>query len=61
VVIAIFISGAYAVTLPKQMWDGIRISINPTIATVSYNFVCFTIVSIFTLELMERRMAKWKI
>ena len=35
VVIAIFISGTTAVTLPKTMWDGIRTEINPTIAAVS--------------------------
>jgi len=35
VVIAIFISGTTAITLPKTMWDGIRTEINPTIAAVS--------------------------
>lgn len=35
VVIALFISGTTAVTLPKTMWDGIRTEINPTIAAVS--------------------------
>ena len=35
VVIAIFITGTTAITLPKTMWDGIRTEINPTIAAVS--------------------------
>jgi putative spermidine/putrescine transport system permease protein len=35
VVIALFITGTTAVTLPKTMWDGIRTEINPTIAAVS--------------------------
>jgi len=34
VVIAIFITGTTAITLPKTMWDGIRTEINPTIAAV---------------------------
>ena len=60
VVIAIFISGAYAVTLPKQMWDGIRISINPTIAAVSSILVCFSITLMLALELLKRRMSRLK-
>jgi putative spermidine/putrescine transport system permease protein len=35
VVVAIFISGARSPTLPKQMWDGVRTEIDPTIAAVS--------------------------
>jgi len=35
VVVAIFISGASAITLPKQMWDGVRSEINPTISAVA--------------------------
>jgi putative spermidine/putrescine transport system permease protein len=35
VVIAIFLTGTTAITLPKTMWDGIRTEINPTIAAVS--------------------------
>jgi len=58
VVIAIFISGAYAVTLPKQMWDGIRISLNPTIAAVSSILVCFSIALMLAIELLRRRMVR---
>jgi ABC-type spermidine/putrescine transport system permease subunit II len=60
VVIAIFISGAEAVTLPKQMWDGIRISINPTIAAVSSLLICFSIALMLALELLRSRMARLK-
>lgn len=35
VVVAIFVSGTHAATLPKQMWDGIRTEIDPTVAAVS--------------------------
>lgn len=60
VVIAIFISGAYAVTLPKQMWDGIRIHINPTIAAVSTILVCFSITLMLTIELLKGKIEKVK-
>jgi putative spermidine/putrescine transport system permease protein len=35
VVVALFLSGIGAVTLPVQMWSGIRFEINPTVAAVS--------------------------
>lgn len=35
IVIALFISGARAVTLPVQMWSGIRFEISPTVAAAS--------------------------
>lgn len=60
VVIAIFISGAYAVTLPKQMWDGIRISLNPTIAAVSSLLICFSVVLMIMIEILRSRAAKLK-
>jgi putative spermidine/putrescine transport system permease protein len=34
-VVALFVSGIEAVTLPVQMWSGIRFEINPTVAAVS--------------------------
>lgn len=35
VVIAIFVSGSHATTLPKMMWDGATNEVNPTISAVS--------------------------
>lgn len=35
VIIAIFVSGARATTLPKMMWDGVTNEVNPTISAVS--------------------------
>ncbi|WFU14595.1 ABC transporter permease subunit [Bradyrhizobium sp. CB3481] len=34
-VLALFLSGTTATTLPKRMWDGVRFEIDPTIAAVS--------------------------
>jgi putative spermidine/putrescine transport system permease protein len=35
VVVSLFLAGSRAVTLPVQMWNGIRFEINPTVAAVS--------------------------
>lgn len=60
VVIAIFLSGARAVTLPKQMWDGIRIAINPTISAVASLLIAFSILLLLGAEILRRRSAKMK-
>jgi len=54
VVIAIFVSGARAPTLPKQMWDGIRTEIDPTVAAVSTLLICVTAVLVGALTLIRR-------
>jgi len=54
VVIAIFISGSRAVTLPKQMWDGIRVSINPTISAVASLLIIFSVLLLFSTEMLRR-------
>jgi ABC-type spermidine/putrescine transport system permease subunit II len=49
VVVAIFISGSTAVTLPKRMWDGIRLEYDPTITAVSSLLIAVTIVGVLCL------------
>lgn len=58
VVIAIFIAGSRAVTLPKQMWDGIRIAINPTISAVASLLIAFSILLLFIIEILRRRSTR---
>jgi putative spermidine/putrescine transport system permease protein len=61
VVIAIFISGSRTVTLPKQMWDGIRVSINPTISAVASLLIIFSVLLLFSTEMLRRySKRKWK-
>jgi ABC-type spermidine/putrescine transport system permease subunit II len=55
IVIAIFISGARAPTLPKQMWDGIRTEIDPTVAAVSTLLIVVTTAVIAAIALVRRR------
>jgi putative spermidine/putrescine transport system permease protein len=46
VVVTLFLAGPHQVTLPRQMFTGIRENINPTIAAVA------TLLTIFTTALM---------
>jgi putative spermidine/putrescine transport system permease protein len=55
VVVAIFVSGARAPTLPKQMWDGIRTEIDPTVAAVSTLMIGVTTAAVATIALVRRR------
>ena len=54
-VIAIFISGTSATTLPKRMWDGIREEIDPTIAAVAAMLIALSLVLLLCAEVIRRR------
>ena len=55
VVVVLFIGGRNQMTLPRQMWSGIRQEISPTILSAATILVLFAIVLLFTLELLRRR------
>jgi putative spermidine/putrescine transport system permease protein len=57
VVIAIFITGTTAITLPKTMWDGIRTEINPTIAAVSTCLIATYVVLLGASAALRARAA----
>lgn len=61
VVIAIFIAGTSAITLPKQMWDGIRTELDPTIAAVSALLITMSILLLVALTLLARRMQRLRV
>jgi putative spermidine/putrescine transport system permease protein len=54
-VVALFVSGSTAVTLPRKMWDSIRFEIDPTIAAVSSLLVALTAVLFVVAELLRGR------
>lgn len=56
-VIAIFISGATARTLPVKMWEGIRLEIDPTIAAVSSLLIALSVALLLVLALLRRERA----
>jgi putative spermidine/putrescine transport system permease protein len=53
--IALFLSGTGAVTLPRRMFDEIRYDLDPTIAAVSSLLIVTTTVLMITAELLRRR------
>ena len=55
VVVAIFLSGTDAVTLPKKMWEGVWLEISPVIAAASSIVIGLTVVLFILLEILRRR------
>lgn len=55
VVVTLFIAGPTQVTLPRQMFTGIRENINPTIAAVATLLIIFTTLLMMTLEWLRGR------
>src|SRR5262249_10253460 len=54
VVVALYISGSSAVTLPVQMWSGLRFEINPVVAAVSSLLLGISILSLLAVALLRR-------
>ena len=55
VVIVLFVGGPEQVTLPRQMWSGIRQEISPTILSAATILVIISIMLLTTVELLRRR------
>ncbi|MET4222007.1 putative spermidine/putrescine transport system permease protein [Bradyrhizobium sp. LB14.3] len=60
VIVALFLSGSGAVTLPRRMWDDLRFQLNPTIAAVSTLTIILTALLLATAQLMRRRAKQSK-
>jgi putative spermidine/putrescine transport system permease protein len=54
VVIAIFVTGPETATLPRQIWDGIRFDLNPTIAAVATLLIALSGIVLLASELLRR-------
>lgn len=54
-IVALFMSGSTAVTLPRRMWDQIRFQIEPTIAAASSLLILLTVTLMLAAELLRRR------
>lgn len=59
-IVALFVSGTGAVTLPRKMWDSIRFEIDPTIAAVSTILIVFTATLFISAELLRRRSERMR-
>lgn len=56
VVVAIFLSGTEAVTLPVRMWSGLRFEINPVVASASTLLIGLSVVVLVLATLVRRRV-----
>jgi len=54
-IVALFVSGSTAITLPRRMWDELRFEIDPTIAAVSTLLVALTLALFLASETLRRR------
>ena len=53
-VVALFLSTAEVTTLPKEIWDGIRTEISPTIAAIATMLVVLTIILMSVVHYMQK-------
>jgi putative spermidine/putrescine transport system permease protein len=56
-IVALFLSGSGAVTLPRRMWDDLRFAIDPTIAAVSTLTILLTAMILAGVHAVRRRGA----
>lgn len=57
-IVALFLSGSGAVTLPRRMWDDLRFEIDPTIAAVSTLTIALTALLAAMIHLARQRSAR---
>ncbi|RDV00251.1 ABC transporter permease [Trinickia dinghuensis] len=55
IVVALFLTGPDQMTIPRQMWAGIREQLSPTILAVASLLVVISTLLLVTLELLRRR------
>ena len=54
-IVALFLSGSGAVTLPRRMWDDLRFAIDPTIAAVSTLTIVLTALLLAAVHFARQR------
>ncbi|MCW5733853.1 MAG: ABC transporter permease [Enhydrobacter sp.] len=54
-VVALFLSGSRAITLPRRMWDDLRFQIDPTIAAVSTLTIVLTVILMACAHYLRKR------
>lgn len=57
-IVALFLSGSGAITLPRRMWDDLRFAIDPTIAAVSTLIILFTALLLGGAHLLRVRAGR---
>ena len=59
-IIALLISGSDYMTIPRQMWSGVREELNPVITAAATVLVSFSILLMGTAEFLRRRNERMK-
>ena len=60
-IVALFISGSGAVTLPRRMWDDLRFQIDPTIAAVSTLTIALTVALMAGAHLLRKHAERHQV
>ena len=58
VIVVLFLAGPDQITIPRQMFSGLREQINPTILAVATLLIVFSVTLLATLEVLRRRIPK---
>ncbi|UWR63147.1 ABC transporter permease [Phaeobacter inhibens] len=58
IAVTLFVSGIDVITLPKRIWDGLRLNVDPIIAAVSVILMVLTTIAIVAKTLYEHRKGK---
>jgi putative spermidine/putrescine transport system permease protein len=57
-IVALFLSGSGAITLPRRMWDDLRFAIDPTIAAVSTLTIALSAALLLGVHVLQRQPAR---
>ncbi len=57
-VLTLFVAGPAQRTLPRQIFDGIRESIDPSILALATMLIAFAVVLLTSMELLRRRASR---
>ena len=55
IAVTLFVSGIDVITLPKRIWDGLRLNVDPVIAAVSVILMVATVIAILVKTILEHR------
>ncbi|HEX7125248.1 MAG TPA: ABC transporter permease subunit, partial [Thermodesulfobacteriota bacterium] len=58
VILAIFLGGPSATTLPKKMWDSVRYEIDPTLTAIATLLVVLSVVVLAVAERLRSRLTR---
>jgi putative spermidine/putrescine transport system permease protein len=59
-ILALFLAGQTSATLPRKMWEGLRMQINPTVSAVSSMMIGVSVVAFVVMETFRNRFERYK-